>query len=118
MDFDSSDNASAKYSGKVKTQTFKQFQLDKLIKEGKVIPASKLAEAKATELQRIKDFEEAATVEERQQISSKQRTPIDIKTPLTRERLEEWVGTNVGTRENQGNKKPSNSLNIMGFIYK
>jgi len=34
------------FAGKVKTQTFKQFQLERLIKDGTVIPASKLAEAK------------------------------------------------------------------------
>lgn len=66
MDFDSSDNSSAQYLGKVKTQTFKQFQLEHLIKEGKVIPASKLAEAKAQELQRIREFEEAAQEEQHQ----------------------------------------------------
>ncbi len=43
MDFESSDNASAKYFGKVKTQTFKQFQLKRLIKDGTIIPASKRA---------------------------------------------------------------------------
>jgi len=31
------------FAGKVKTQTFKQFQLERLIKDGTVIPASKLA---------------------------------------------------------------------------
>jgi hypothetical protein len=36
MDFDSSDNSTAKYTGKVKSQTFKQFQLERLIKEGMV----------------------------------------------------------------------------------
>jgi hypothetical protein len=46
MDFDSSDNSSALYSGKIKSQTFKQFQLERLIKDGTVIPASTLAEAK------------------------------------------------------------------------
>ena len=45
------------FAGKIKTQTFKQFQLERLIKEGKVIPASKLAEAKELELQRVRDFE-------------------------------------------------------------
>ena len=34
------------FAGKVKTQTFKEFQLERLIKDGTVIPASKLAEAK------------------------------------------------------------------------
>ena len=65
MDFDSSDNSDAHYSGKVKAQTFKQFQLERLIKEGKVIPASKLAEVKEQELQRIRDFEAASEDEAR-----------------------------------------------------
>jgi hypothetical protein len=89
MDFDSSDNSSAHPSGKIKTQTFKQFQLERLIKEGKVIPASKLAETKANELQRIKDFKEASQVEERHRVASMRTAPTDIKTPLTRERFEE-----------------------------
>ena len=87
MDFDSSDNGSAHPSGKIKTQTFKQFQLERLIKDGKVIPASKLVEVK--ELQRIKDFKEASQVEERHRVASKRTAPTDIKTPLTRERFEE-----------------------------
>ncbi len=60
MDFDSSDSSTAKYSGKIKTQTFKQFQLERLIRNGKVIPASKLAEAKEQELQRVREFEAAS----------------------------------------------------------
>ncbi len=53
MDFVSSDNSGAHYSAKVKIKTFEEFQLERLIKEGKVMPASKLAEVKANELQRI-----------------------------------------------------------------
>ena len=53
MDFVSSDNSGAHYSGKVKIKTFEEFRLERLIKEGKVMPASKLAEVKANELQRI-----------------------------------------------------------------
>ena len=53
------------FAGKVKTQTFKQFQLERLIKDGTVIPASKLAEAKEQDLQRTRDFEVAAVDEER-----------------------------------------------------
>jgi hypothetical protein len=34
----------AQFAGKVKTQTFKQLQLERLIKDGTVTPASKLAE--------------------------------------------------------------------------
>jgi hypothetical protein len=89
MDFHSSDNSTVYQSGKIKTQTFKQFQLESLIKEGKVIPASKLAENKALELQRIKDFEEAALVEERLRRNGKRNTPPDLKTSLIRERIEE-----------------------------
>ncbi|QWE11166.1 hypothetical protein [Polynucleobacter sp. es-EL-1] len=90
MDFDSSDNSTAKYSGKVKTQTFKQFQLERLIKDGMVIPASKLAEVKEQELQRAREFEVAS---EDQQRHNRTATPPPRdkleKLPLTRERLEE-----------------------------
>ena len=90
MDFDSSDNSTAKYSGKIKTQTFKQFQLERLIKDGKVIPASKLAEAKELELQRVREFE---TASEDQQRHNRTATPPPRdkleKLPLTRERFEE-----------------------------
>ena len=55
----------AEFAGKVKTQTFKQFQLERLIKGGTVIPASKLAEAKELILQCARDFEAAAVDEER-----------------------------------------------------
>lgn len=89
MDFDSSDNSSAHPSGKIKTQTFKQFQLERLIKEGKVIPASQLAAAKERELQRSREFEEAALVEKRQRIVFSRSAPQDFDAPLTRERFEE-----------------------------
>jgi len=62
---DKNDLSNAEYAGKVKTQTFKQFQLERLIKDGKVIPASKLAEAKELELQRVRDFETASVDEVR-----------------------------------------------------
>ena len=90
MDFDSSDNSTAKYSGKIKIQTFKQFQLERLIRDGKVIPASKLAEAKEQELQRVREFEAAS---EDQQRHNRTATPPPRdkleKLPLTRERFEE-----------------------------
>lgn len=78
------------FAGKVKTQTFKQFQLERLIKDGTVIPASKLAEAKELELKRSRDFEAAAVDEERH--SRTATTPPEDKLenqPLTRERFEE-----------------------------
>ena len=80
----------AEYAGKVKTQTFKQFQLERLIKDGTVIPVSKLAEAKEQELQRIREFESAAVDEERH---SRTATPASedklMNLPLQRERFEE-----------------------------
>lgn len=78
------------FAGKVKTQTFKQFQLERLIKDGTVIPASKLAEAKELELQRSRDFEAAIEDEERHS-----RTAIPppknklLDQPFTRERFKD-----------------------------
>ena len=81
----------AEYAGKVKTQTFKQFQLERLIKDGTVIPASKLAEAKEQELQRARDFETAAVDEERHSRTATQ-PPKDklLDQPLTRERFKDF----------------------------
>ena len=78
------------YAGNIKTQTFKQFQLERLIKDGTVIPASKLAEAKELELQRVRDFE-AASVDELRHKKTATVAPDDKleNLPLTRERFEE-----------------------------
>ena len=90
MDFDGSDNSNARFAGKVKTQTFKQFQLERLIKDGTVIPASKLAEAKEQELQRLRDFEAASVDEERHRKTATIAPSNKLDhLPLTRERLEE-----------------------------
>jgi len=90
VDFDSSDNSDASFSGKIKTQTFKQFQLERLIKDGLVIPASKLSEAKEQELQRVREFE-AASEDQQRHNKTAPPPPIDKleKLALTRERLEE-----------------------------
>jgi len=84
----------AQYAGKVKTQTFKQFQLERLIKDGTVIPASKLAELKEQELQRSREFQAAAVDEERHSRTSTP-PPKDMleNQALTRERFEEWKAT-------------------------
>jgi hypothetical protein len=80
----------AEFAGKVKTQTFKQFQLERLIKDGTVIPASKLAESKEQELQRTRDFEAAAVDEERHSRTATTAPENKLKNlPLTRERFEE-----------------------------
>ena len=78
------------FAGKVKTQTFKQFQLERLIKDGTVIQASKLAEAKEQELKRIRGFE-AATVDEVRHSKTATPAPADKleNQPLTRERFED-----------------------------
>ena len=46
MDDSNCDLGDVAYAGKLKTQTFKQLQLERLLKSGAVIPASKLAETK------------------------------------------------------------------------
>jgi hypothetical protein len=84
------DLGDVQFAGKVKTQTFKQYQLERLIKDGKVIPASKLAEAKKQELKRIRDFEAAAVDEERHSRTASPPPKDKIANqPLTRERLKE-----------------------------
>jgi hypothetical protein len=78
------------FAGKVKTQTFKQFQLERLIKDGMVIPASKLAKAKNLELQRSRDFEASIEDEERHRRTASIPPEGKLKNlPLTRERFEE-----------------------------
>ena len=78
------------YAGKVKTQTFKQFQLERLIKDGTVMPASKLAEAKKQELQRVRDFQAASVDEERQRRTASVAPKDKLKNlPLTRVRFDE-----------------------------
>jgi hypothetical protein len=78
----------AEFSNKVMIHTFKQFQLERLIKDGTVIPASKLAEAKDLELQRSRDFEASIDDEERHRRTA--ATDSKLKNlPLTRERFEE-----------------------------
>jgi len=84
------DLSNVEFAGKVKTLTFKQFQLEQLIKDGTVIPASKLAEAKVRELQRIRDFE--ASIEDKESHRRNAPTaPADkLKDlPLTREQFED-----------------------------
>lgn len=78
------------YAGKIKTQTFKQFQLERLIKDGTVIPASKLAESKEQKLQRVRDFEAAVADEERHRRMATTPPKDKLATlPLTRERFED-----------------------------
>ena len=73
MDDSNNDLGEVAYIGKLKTKTFKQLQLERLLKSGAVIPASKLAEIKELELQRVRDFEVAATDEERHRRSDTTR---------------------------------------------
>ncbi len=79
MDDSNDDLGEVAYVGKLKTQIFKQLQLERLIKSGTVIPASKLAETKELEVKRVRDFEAAATDEERHR-----RTFTDNKGTKTR----------------------------------
>jgi hypothetical protein len=84
------DLGNVEFAGKVKTQTFKQFQLERLIKDGTVIPASKLAEAKDLELKRVRDFEASIEDEERHRRTASIAPDDKLKDmPLTRERFED-----------------------------
>ena len=84
------DLGNVEFAGKVKTQTFKQFQLERLIKDGTVIPASKLAKAKDLELQRSRDFEASIDDEERHRRTATLASSDKLENlPLTRERFEE-----------------------------
>ena len=90
MNKDNCDLGDIEFAGKVKTQTFKQFQLERLIKDGTVIPASNLADTKNLELQRSRDFEASIEDEERHRRTATPATEDKLKKlPLTRERLEE-----------------------------
>ena len=74
----------------MKTQTLKQFELERLIKDGTDIPASKLAETNTHELLRASDFEDAQVDEERYRKSSANAPDDKLKNqPLARWRLEE-----------------------------
>lgn len=89
---DKDDLGNVEFIGKVKTQTFKQFQLERLIKDGTVIPASKLAEAKDLELQRSWDFEASIEDEERHRRTASIAPEEKLKNlPLIREPFEEWM---------------------------
>ena len=90
MDADSSDLSDVQYAGKIKTQSFRQIQLKKLIKEGMVMPASSLAQAKEQELERIREFEIASEDELRHSRTVKPAPKDKLESlPLVRERFEE-----------------------------
>jgi hypothetical protein len=89
MDDSNDDLGEVAYVGKLKAQTFKQLQLKQLIKSGVVIPASKLAETKELELQRVRDFDEAAQEEERQRRNVSIKPTEALDAPLIRGRFEE-----------------------------
>jgi len=90
MDDSNDDLGEVVYAGKLKTQTFKQLQLERLLKSGNVIPASKLAETKILELQRVRDFEASIEDEERHRRTAVTAPDGKLNNlPLTRERFED-----------------------------
>ena len=77
------------FAGKVKSQTFKQFQQENLIK-AKVMPASKLAETAKRNAELLREFEAAAEDELRhRKTASAAPNDKQEKLPFTRERFEE-----------------------------
>lgn len=78
------------FAGKVKTQTFKQYQQDLLIKS-KVMPASKLAETAKRNAELLRDFEASCADEERHRKTATTAPEDKLKNlPLTRERLKDF----------------------------
>jgi len=77
------------FAGKVKAQTFKQYQQELLIK-AKVMPASKLAETAKRNAKLLRDFEASCIDEERHRKTALTAPEDKLKNlPLTRERFEE-----------------------------
>ena len=77
------------FAGKVKTQTFKQYQQESLIK-AKVMPASKLAETAKRNAKLLLDFEASCIDEERHRTTATTAPEDKLNNlPLTRERFEE-----------------------------
>jgi hypothetical protein len=90
MDDSNDDLGEVVYAGKLKTKTFKQLQLERLIKSGTMIPASKLTKSKELELQRVRDFEVAATDEERHRRSDATKPKSVLRNlVMTREPFED-----------------------------
>lgn len=77
------------YLGKVTGKTKKEIAQERLLKNS-VMPASRLAEAKELELQRLRDFETSIEDEQRHQRTATTSPDNKLKNlPLTREPFEE-----------------------------
>ena len=75
-------------AGKVKTQTFKQYQQELLIK-AKVMPASKLAETAKRNAKLLLDFDASCIDKERHRRTATPAPEDKLRNlPLTRERFE------------------------------
>ena len=86
---DKDDLGNVEFIGKVKTQTFKQYQQELLIKV-KVMPASKLAETAKRNAKLLLDFDASCIDEERHRKTATPAPEGKLKNqPLTRERFEE-----------------------------
>jgi hypothetical protein len=77
------------YLGKAIGKTKKEMAQERLLKNS-VMPASRLAEAKELELQRLRDFETSIEVERRHRTTATIAPGDKLRiVPLTRERFEE-----------------------------
>lgn len=90
----SSIDSDLEFSGKVYGQTFKQFQLERLKKEGKVFPASSLEDRKREAEEQAKEFSRSAEDEERYRVRRSRpiapvgKTLSDVESIYTRVPLE------------------------------
>jgi hypothetical protein len=79
----------AEFASKVKTQTFKQYQQELLVK-ATVMPASKLAETAKRNAELLLDFDASCIDEERHRKTTMPAPEDKLKNqPLTRDRFEE-----------------------------
>ena len=82
------DLSNVEFAGKVKTQTFKQYQQELLVK-AKVMPASKLAETAKRNAKLLLDFEASCIDEERHRRTATTAPEDKLQNvPLTRELFE------------------------------
>jgi hypothetical protein len=89
-----SSDSSVEFSGKVYGQTFKQFQLERLKKDGQVFPASMLEVRKREEAEQALEFSRSVEDEERYRVrpsrpvASVGKTLSDVESVYTRVPLE------------------------------
>ena len=98
MGFDNSGKGSAKFAGKDKIQTIKQYQQELLIK-AKVMPASKLAETAKRNAKLLLDFEASCIDEDRQLQQQQKISSRACPSPGSDSKINRYVFRYVGIKK-------------------